>query len=79
GIEAFLDGPGGAHGVEDGGQAALASIRAERAGYPETAKLGVEALPAGIGVHRKVGIPREDREDQVLAKRLLVQRLGRQR
>ncbi|MEW1936594.1 glycosyltransferase [Dietzia maris] len=79
GIEAFLDGPDGTHGVGDGGQAALAAIRAERARYPETAKLGVEALPAGIGVRRKVGIPREDREDQVLAKRLLVQKLGRQR
>ncbi|NLD85732.1 MAG: glycosyltransferase family 2 protein [Actinomycetales bacterium] len=79
GIEAFLDGPGGAHGVDDGGQEALAAIRAERAGYPETAKLGVETLPAGITVERKVGIPREDREDQVLAKRLLVQKLGRQR
>jgi galactofuranosylgalactofuranosylrhamnosyl-N-acetylglucosaminyl-diphospho-decaprenol beta-1,5/1,6-galactofuranosyltransferase len=79
GIEAFLDGPDGTHGVGDGGQAALAAIRAERARYPETAKLGVEALPAGIGVRRKVGIPREDREDQVLAKRLLLQKLGRQR
>ena len=39
----------------------------------------MEALPAGIGVRRKVGIPREDREDQVLAKRLLLQKLGRQR
>ncbi|HBD22499.1 MAG TPA: glycosyl transferase, partial [Dietzia sp.] len=47
GIEAFLDGPDGTHGVGDGGQAALAAIRAERARYPETAKLGVEALPAG--------------------------------
>ncbi|AWH94419.1 glycosyltransferase [Dietzia psychralcaliphila] len=79
GIEAFLDGPEGPHGVGDGGQAALAAIRAERAGYPETAKLAVDALPAGIKVERKVGIPREDREDQVLAKRLLVQKLGRQR
>ncbi|MCD2264087.1 glycosyltransferase [Dietzia aurantiaca] len=79
GIEAFLDGPDGAFGVGDGGQRALAAIREERAGYPETAKLGVEALPAGITVERKVGIPREDREDQVLAKRLLVQKLGRQR
>ncbi|HMT50267.1 MAG TPA: glycosyltransferase [Dietzia sp.] len=79
GIEAFLDGPDGAHGVGDGGQDALAAIRAERAGYPETAKLGAETLPAGIRVERKVGIPREDREDQVLAKRLLAQRLGRQR
>ena len=79
GIEAFLDGPDGPHGVGDGGQAALAAIRAERADYPETAKLGVEALPAGIVVQRKVGIPREDREDHVLAKRLLVQKLGRQR
>ncbi|KAA0918091.1 glycosyltransferase [Dietzia sp. ANT_WB102] len=79
GIEAFLDGPGGSHGVGDGGQAALAAIRAERAEYPETAKLGVETLPAGIGVQRKVGIPRDDREDQVLAKRLLMQKLGRQR
>lgn len=79
GIEAFLDGPDGAHGVGDGGQQALAAIRAERSGYPETAKLGVEALPAGITVERKVGIPRADREDQVLAKRLLVQKLGRQR
>ncbi|EYT62181.1 glycosyl transferase [Dietzia sp. UCD-THP] len=79
GIEAFLDGPDGAHGVGDGGQAALAAIRAERAGYPETARLAVDALPAGITVERKVGIPREDREDQVLAKRLLVQKLGRQR
>ncbi len=79
GIEAFLDGPDGVNGVGDGGQRALAAIREERAGYPETAKLGVEALPAGITVERKVGIPREDREDQVLAKRLLVQKLGRQR
>ncbi|MGW8593038.1 glycosyltransferase [Dietzia sp. NPDC055877] len=79
GIEAFLDGPDGAFGVGDGGQRALAAIREERAGYPETAKLGVEALPAGITVERKVGIPRADREDQVLAKRLLVQKLGRQR
>ena len=79
GIEAFLDGPDGSHGVGDGGQAALAAIRAERAEYPETAKLAVEALPAGIRVERKVGIPREDREDQVLAKRLLTQKLGRQR
>lgn len=79
GIEAFLEGPEGANGVGDGGQAALAAIRQERSRYPETAKLGVEALPAGIRVERKVGIPREDREDQVLAKRLLVQKLGRQR
>lgn len=79
GIEAFLDGPDGSHGVADGGQAALAAIRSERADYPETAKLGVEALPAGIGVQRKAGFPREDREDQVLAKRLVVQKLGRQR
>ena len=79
GIEAFLDGPDGSHGVGDGGQQALAAVRAERSGYPETVKLGVEALPAGITVERKVGIPREDREDQVLAKRLLVQKLGRQR
>lgn len=79
GIEAFLDGPDGANGVGDGGQRALAAIREERAGYPETAKLGVEALPPEITVERKVGIPREDREDQVLAKRLLVQKLGRQR
>lgn len=79
GIEAFLDGPDGANGVGDGGQRALAAIREERAAYPETAKLPVEALPAGIRVERKVGIPREDREDQVLAKRLLVQKLGRQR
>lgn len=79
GIEAFLDGPDGPHGLRDGGRAALAAIRAERAGYPETAKLDVATLPAGIGVERKVGIPREDREDQVLAKRLLLQKLGRQR
>lgn len=79
GIEAFLDGPDGAFGVGDGGQQALAAIRKERSSYGETAKLGVDALPAGIGVERKVGIPREDREDQVLAKRLLVQKLGRQR
>ncbi|MDX2357797.1 glycosyltransferase [Dietzia sp. PP-33] len=79
GIEAFLDGPDGALGMGDGGQAALAAVRVERAGYPETARLDVGALPAGIGVERKVGIPREDREDQVLAKRLLVQKLGRQR
>jgi len=79
GIEAFLDGPDGPNGVADGGQAALAAIREERSAYPETVKLPVDALPAGIGVERKVGIPREDREDQVLAKRLLVQKLGRQR
>jgi len=79
GIEAFLDGPDGPLGVGDGGQTALTEIRQERSGYPETATLGVEALPAGIVVERKVGIPREDREDQVLAKRLLAQRLGRQR
>ncbi|MFN3340410.1 MAG: glycosyltransferase, partial [Dietzia sp.] len=79
GIEAFLDGPDGSHGVGDGGQAALAAIRAERSGYPETAKLAVDALPPGIRLERKVGVPREDREDQVLAKRLLVQKLGRQR
>lgn len=79
GIEAFLDGPDGPLGVGDGGQDALVAIRQERSQHPETAKLGVEALPAGITVERKVGIPREDREDQVLAKRLLVQKLGRQR
>ena len=79
GIEAFLDGPDGPDGVADGGQAALAAVRAERAGYPETAKLPVEALPAGIRVARREGIPRADREDQVLAKRLLLQRMGRQR
>ena len=79
GIEAFLDGPDGPLGVGDGGQDALAAIRQERSRYPETTKVGVEALPAGIGVARKVGIPREDREDQVLAKRLLMQKLGRQR
>ena len=79
GIEAFLDGPDGPNGVGDGGQQALAAIRKERSGYPETVKLGVEVLPAGITVERKIGIPRADREDQVLAKRLLVQKLGRQR
>ena len=79
GIEAFLDGPDGPLGVGDGGQDALAAIRRERSQHPETAKLGVEALPAGITVERKVGIPREDREDQVLAKRLLMQKLGHQR
>ncbi|HJC29083.1 MAG TPA: glycosyltransferase [Candidatus Dietzia intestinipullorum] len=79
GIEAFLDGPDGARGVGDGGQAALAAVRSERSGYPETVKLGVDALPPGVDVARKAGTPREDREDQVLAKRLLVQKLGRQR
>lgn len=79
GIEAFLDGHDSSFGVDDGGQQALVAIRKERSDYPETAKLGVDALPAGIGVERSVGIPREDREDQVLAKRLLVQKLGRQR
>ncbi len=79
GIAAFLDGPDGPDGVRDGGRAALAAVREERSRYPETARLAIDALPAGISVERKVGVPRVDREDQVLAKRLLVQKLGRQR
>ena len=79
GIEAFLAGPGGPDGVDDGGRAALAAVREERSRHPETVKLPVESLPPGVPVVRKEGIPLEKREDQVLAKRLLTQRLGRRR
>lgn len=66
-VEAFLAGP---DVLADGGRAALAAIRAERDGYPETKRLGTDALPAGIGVARREGTPDENKEDRVLAKRL---------
>lgn len=76
GVEAFLAGPGV---LADGGQRALAAIREERAGYPETVKLGLDALPADLPVARREGTPEEEDEDKVLAKRLLTAMLGRQR
>jgi galactofuranosylgalactofuranosylrhamnosyl-N-acetylglucosaminyl-diphospho-decaprenol beta-1,5/1,6-galactofuranosyltransferase len=78
GVEDFLQGPSI---LEDGGVAALTRIRTERAEYPETvmhpavktAELTCMAPPI-----RPAGyLPRKDRMNMVLAKRLAYQWLGR--
>ncbi|AOW93763.1 glycosyl transferase [Rhodococcus sp. WMMA185] len=78
GIEDFLDGP---KVLEDGGQAALASIREERKRFPETVKHPATNIP-GIRnadlVTRFAGYePDKSRLDMVLAKRAAYQWLGR--
>ncbi len=73
-ISAFLEGPST---LADGGQAALAQIRGERANYPETMKLPIAELPATIQVRRAIGPLKEGREDLVLAKRVVGQLSGR--
>lgn len=76
GVEAFLEGP---RTLDDGGQRALQAIRAEREQYPETKKLPVEAMPAGVPVARREGTPEESAEDKILGKRVAQALLGRQR
>ena len=73
-INAFLEGPAT---LADGGQAALARVRAERADYPETKVSPISELPATIDVRRAVGQLKEGREDLVLAKRIAGQLSGR--
>jgi galactofuranosylgalactofuranosylrhamnosyl-N-acetylglucosaminyl-diphospho-decaprenol beta-1,5/1,6-galactofuranosyltransferase len=75
GIEDFLAGP---QILQDGGLAAMAAIRRERADYPETVKHSAPTAPvrgADIAVRRAGGEPSRPR--MVLAKRALNQFLGR--
>ncbi|HZQ31091.1 MAG TPA: glycosyltransferase [Mycobacterium sp.] len=78
GLEDFLKGP---EILRDGGAAALASIRAERAEYPETVvhpAVTMRELTDGVPPIRPVGHePRVERINLVLAKRLVYQWLGR--
>lgn len=76
GIEAFLEGPAT---LDDGGQRALQAIRAERDQYPETKKLPVDAMPAGVTVARREGTPDDNAEDKILGKRAAQALLGRKR
>jgi galactofuranosylgalactofuranosylrhamnosyl-N-acetylglucosaminyl-diphospho-decaprenol beta-1,5/1,6-galactofuranosyltransferase len=78
GIEDFLAGP---DVLQDGGPAALTAIRAERAEFAETVvhpavKIGelTHSLPR---IHPRGHLPRKDRINLVLAKRLIYQWLGR--
>ncbi len=78
GVEDFLEGPAV---LQDGGAAALAAIRAERAEFPETAvypaaKIGdlTDGIPR---IHPLPHKPRKDRINLVLAKRAVYQWLGR--
>lgn len=78
GVEDFLAGPSV---LEDGGQAVLASIRRERARFPETVKHPANDVPGVRAcdlVVRKAGFePDRERMDLVLAKRVANQLLGR--
>ncbi|TQF74843.1 glycosyltransferase [Rhodococcus spelaei] len=78
GIEDFLAGPSV---LEDGGQAVLASIRKERARFPETVKHPANDIPgvrqADMVVRRAGFEPEKTRLDAVLAKRAAYQWLGR--
>lgn len=75
-IDAFLEGPAT---LADGGQNALAKIRAVRAEHPETKMSPISELPTTIPVRRAVGQLKEGREDLVLAKRAVGQLSGRVR
>ena len=77
GIEDFLAGPDVLH---DGGPAALAAIRAERSEFAETVvhpavKIG-ELTDAVPRIHPRGHLPRKDRINLVLAKRVVFQWLG---
>jgi galactofuranosylgalactofuranosylrhamnosyl-N-acetylglucosaminyl-diphospho-decaprenol beta-1,5/1,6-galactofuranosyltransferase len=78
GIEDFLEGPEILH---DGGVAALAAIRSERADYGETKMhpaVGIRELTDAVPRFVPVGPkPRKDRINLVLAKRMAFQWLGR--
>jgi galactofuranosylgalactofuranosylrhamnosyl-N-acetylglucosaminyl-diphospho-decaprenol beta-1,5/1,6-galactofuranosyltransferase len=78
GIEDFLEGPEVLH---DGGIAALARIRKERAEYPETVLRSPAEIAEMTGALPRVRprghLPRRDRLDLVLAKRAVYQWLGR--
>jgi len=76
GVESFLAGP---DTLRDGGRAALAAIRAERDGFPETKKQPASILPAGISVARREGTPDTGALDKVLAKRVANAIAGRVR
>ena len=78
GIEDFLAGP---DVLQDGGPAALTAIRAERAEFAETVvhpavKIGELTHPLPR-IHPRGHLPRKDRINLVLAKRLVYQWLGR--
>ena len=75
GIEDFLDGP---RILEDGGQAAMAAIRASRGKYPETILHDAATAPieqAHLHTRRASGEPSRDK--LVLAKRAVNQWFGR--
>lgn len=73
-IENFLEGP---DVLGDGGQEALARVRAERGRYPDTVRRGVADVPSAAPTRRAVGIVDEDKADLVLAKRSVQQLSGR--
>lgn len=74
-VEAFLEGP---DTLEDGGREALARIREERDGYRETRRIDVGQLPPHITFARAPSVAlAPGKEDLILAKRMLAQRLGR--
>jgi galactofuranosylgalactofuranosylrhamnosyl-N-acetylglucosaminyl-diphospho-decaprenol beta-1,5/1,6-galactofuranosyltransferase len=80
GIEDFLAGPSV---LRDGGQAALAAIRAERKAYPETSVHPADNIP-GVDDSELItipaaGPPRADLIDAILAKRVAGQLSGRLR
>ncbi|MGF7123337.1 glycosyltransferase [Rhodococcus sp. BE178] len=72
-LEGFLGGPGA---LVDGGQAALASVNAERKRFSETVTRPASELPI-VPVRRADPPPQSHREDLVLAKRALWQARGR--
>lgn len=75
-VEDFLGGPGTLH---DGGQAALAEVRAIRARYPETHRHAACEVPGITATARPLATagPAPSRKNAVLAKRLIFQLLGK--
>ncbi|RVW00139.1 glycosyltransferase family 2 protein [Rhodococcus xishaensis] len=72
-IEGFLEGP---DALADGGQAALASINAERKRFAETVTRRASELPP-VPVRRADPPPNPALEDAILAKRVVTQARGR--
>lgn len=72
-IEGFLEGPSG---LADGGQAALASINAERKRFAETVTHRASAMPI-VPIRRADPPPNPALEDAILAKRALTQARGK--
>lgn len=75
-VEDFLEGPEFLH---DGGQAAAAAIRRERAGYPETVRHPASAVPGlrAADMSIVVAAPPPSLKRTILVKRIVDQALGR--